>query len=90
MDDHEIVFTHSDLAPWNILVDGGRVTAILDWEYAGWYPAHWEYCQALRHLRPMFDWPEYLARIFPPKFEIHRHGFLSSCAASLADWSRCG
>ncbi|OQE22244.1 hypothetical protein PENFLA_c013G05316 [Penicillium flavigenum] len=69
MDDHEIVFTHSDLAPRNILVDGGRVTAILDWEYAGWYPAHWEYCQALRHLRPMFDWPEYLDRILPPKFE---------------------
>ncbi|KAJ9485689.1 hypothetical protein VN97_g7656 [Penicillium thymicola] len=69
MDDHEIVFTHSDLAPRNILVEGGRVAAIIDWEYAGWYPAHWEYCQALRHLRPMLDWPEYLARILPPKFE---------------------
>lgn len=69
MDDHEIVFTHSDLAPRNILVKGGRVAAIIDWEYAGWYPAHWEYCQALQHLRPMLDWPEYLARILPPKFE---------------------
>lgn len=69
MDDHEIVFTHSDFAPRNILMEAGRVTAILDWEYAGWYPAHWEYCQALRQLRPMFDWPEYLARILPPKFE---------------------
>ncbi|CAI7644873.1 unnamed protein product [Penicillium glandicola] len=68
-DNHDIVFTHSDFAPRNILVEGGRVTAILDWEYAGWYPAHWEYCQALRQLRPMFDWPEYLSRILPPKFE---------------------
>ncbi|KGO72176.1 Aminoglycoside phosphotransferase [Penicillium italicum] len=69
MDNHEIVFTHSDFAPRNILVEDGRVTAIVDWEYAGWYPAHWEYCQALRHLRPMHDWPEYLPRILPPKFE---------------------
>ncbi|KAF4207751.1 hypothetical protein CNMCM5878_005871 [Aspergillus fumigatiaffinis] len=65
-DDHEIVFTHADFAPRNILVDGGRVTAILDWEYAGWYPEYWEYVQALRQLRPMKDWPEYLARILPP------------------------
>jgi len=47
MDNHEIVFTRSDFAPRNILVDGGRVTAILDWEYAVWYPEYWEYIQAL-------------------------------------------
>lgn len=70
MDDHEIVFTHGDFAPRNILVDeGGRVTAILDWEYAGWYPEHWEYIKALQHLKPMPDWPEYLARILPPRYE---------------------
>ena len=68
-DDHEIAFTHADFAPRNILVEDGRVTAILDWEYAGWYPAYWEYCQSFRHLRPMYDWPEYLARILPPKSE---------------------
>ncbi|OQE17573.1 hypothetical protein PENSTE_c020G03124 [Penicillium steckii] len=69
MDNHEIVFTHSDFAPRNILVDEGRVTAIIDWEYAGWYPEHWEYYQALRHLKPMPDWPEYLSLILPPRFE---------------------
>ncbi|KAL2816967.1 kinase-like domain-containing protein [Aspergillus granulosus] len=69
MDNHEIVFTHADFAPRNILVEGGRVTAILDWEYAGWYPEHWEYIQALRQLKPMPDWPEYLSRILPPRFE---------------------
>jgi aminoglycoside phosphotransferase (APT) family kinase protein len=69
MDDHEIVFTHADFSPRNILVEGGRVTAILDWEYAGWYPEHWEYIQALRQLKPMPDWPEYLSRILPPQFE---------------------
>lgn len=69
MDNHEIVFTHSDFSPRNILVDGGRVTAILDWEYAGWYPEHWEYIQALRQLKPMPDWPDYLPLILPPRFE---------------------
>lgn len=71
MDNHDIVFTHSDFSPRNILVDGGRVTvtAILDWEYAGWYPEYWEHIQALRQLKPMPDWPDYLLRILPPRFE---------------------
>ncbi|KAJ5350142.1 hypothetical protein N7541_007869 [Penicillium brevicompactum] len=69
MEDHEIVFTHADFAPRNILVEGGRVTAILDWEYAGWYPEYWEHIQALRQLMPMRDWPEYLERILPPQYE---------------------
>ncbi|KAI1273332.1 kinase-like protein [Xylaria sp. FL0933] len=49
---HEIVFTHNDFAPRNILVQGSKVVAILDWELAGYYPDYWEYCKALR--RP--DW----------------------------------
>lgn len=61
MDNHEIVFTHSDFAPRNILVESDRVTAIIDWEY----------CLALRHLRPMYDWPEYLARILPPNLRVN-------------------
>ncbi|KAJ5290529.1 uncharacterized protein N7443_010782 [Penicillium atrosanguineum] len=69
MDDHEIVFTHADFSPRNTLIEGGRVTAILDWEYAGWYPEHWEYIQALRQLKPMPDRPEYLSRILPPRYE---------------------
>lgn len=66
---HEIVFTHSDISPRNILVEDGRVTAILDWEDAGWYPEYWEYTQALRQLKPVPDWPEYLSRILPPQYE---------------------
>ncbi|KAI1196828.1 kinase-like protein [Nemania serpens] len=49
---HEIVFTHNDFAPRNILVQGPKVVAILDWELAGYYPNYWEYCKAMR--RP--DW----------------------------------
>ncbi|KAI9744760.1 MAG: hypothetical protein M1818_001685 [Claussenomyces sp. TS43310] len=42
-DDHRIVFTHSDLSMRNILVKDGRISAIVDWENAGWYPEYWEY-----------------------------------------------
>jgi len=61
--DHEIVMTHGDLHPRNIMVtetlrasinDSGllhgseiRVTGLLDWEMVGWYPSYWEYVKAL-------------------------------------------
>jgi len=46
-DNHRILFTHGDLAPRNIMVsDDGRITGIIDWEYAGWYPEYWEYVKA--------------------------------------------
>lgn len=43
---HPLVFTHNDFFPRNIMIDEvtGRVLAIIDWEGAGWFPAHWEYC----------------------------------------------
>ncbi|KAJ7155014.1 kinase-like domain-containing protein, partial [Mycena filopes] len=43
---HPLLLTHSDLVPRNIMVDYavGKVVAIIDWEYAGWFPAHWEIC----------------------------------------------
>ena len=54
--DHKIVFTHTDLQARNILVRrGGHGTAdhgkikltIIDWEYSGWYPEYWEFCNSL-------------------------------------------
>ncbi|KUL89319.1 hypothetical protein ZTR_03623 [Talaromyces verruculosus] len=53
---HEIVFTHADLNPRNILVDrvvqrdGSRswkVTGIVDWETSGYYPEYWDYTKAM-------------------------------------------
>lgn len=40
------VFTHGDLNPFNIMVDGNKVVGIIDWEFAGWYPCYWEYTAA--------------------------------------------
>ncbi|KAI1774792.1 kinase-like protein [Hypoxylon cercidicola] len=47
----DICFTHGDLNLGNVMVSGDfgarRITAIIDWEQAGWYPEYWEYCKAL-------------------------------------------
>ena len=37
------VFTHQDLAPRNLLVDGQGDLWLLDWQFSGWYPAYFEY-----------------------------------------------
>ncbi|KAI9745362.1 MAG: hypothetical protein M4579_007657, partial [Chaenotheca gracillima] len=41
--DHRLTFIHADIAQHNIMIHGGRITALLDWEYAGWFPEYWEY-----------------------------------------------
>ncbi|KAK2813966.1 hypothetical protein FQN50_000367 [Emmonsiellopsis sp. PD_5] len=41
--DHEIYFTHSDLHLSNLLLEGGRLSGIIDWEHAGFKPEFWEY-----------------------------------------------
>ena len=63
--DAQVHFTHGDLLPRNILVDGSKITAIIDWETAGYYPEFWEYCRMhdLGWMTPA--WGRVLARIFP-------------------------
>ncbi|KAE8418104.1 kinase-like protein [Aspergillus pseudocaelatus] len=51
-------FTHADPCPRNIIVDNGRVTARIDWEFSGWYPEHWEYTKAHYIQLIMPDWYE--------------------------------
>lgn len=44
-DESAVVFAHADVSCENILVDfaSGRVTGVLDWEMAGFWPEWWEY-----------------------------------------------
>ncbi|KAK1623753.1 kinase-like domain-containing protein [Colletotrichum phormii] len=47
--DMQIVFSHDDLVPPNVVLSLGpnpKVAAIIDWGQAGWLPACWEYCKA--------------------------------------------
>lgn len=40
------VFTHGDLSSLNIMVEGEKISGIVDWETSGWYPYYWEYTTA--------------------------------------------
>ncbi|OBT63722.1 hypothetical protein VE03_06194 [Pseudogymnoascus sp. 23342-1-I1] len=72
---HQLVRTHGDLHPRNIMVawerddvrgdgeKGIRVTSVLDWEMGGWYPEYWGFVKALSTVSSrgaMADWGEYL------------------------------
>lgn len=60
-DSSEIVFTHGDLHPSNIILSSTypiRIIAIVDWEQAGWLPAYWEDRKA-HYTSPTFgEWSE--------------------------------
>lgn len=49
------VLTHGDLVPRNILVRGGNVVGLVDWEMSGFYPEYWEYTKA--HFFADYDQP---------------------------------
>ncbi|KAJ9318459.1 hypothetical protein DTO271D3_1121 [Paecilomyces variotii] len=79
---HNSVFTHADFQRKNILVrerydssssiDGSdskrsfEVAAVLDWEFAGWYPSHWEYSRCFTYFDWSDDWLEKVERILNP------------------------
>ena len=65
---YQTCFTHADLAPRNIIVKNGRVAAILDWAFAGWYPEYWEFTKAHYNYFPG-GWEDYL-RLALPCYEV--------------------
>ena len=72
-ENHDIVLTHGDLNPRNIVVNDGRIVAILDWENAGWYPEYWEYVKFFNALDFSLDWHNYSDNIFP---QTYPHQFM--------------
>lgn len=64
-EDHRILLTHGDFHPRNIMVTDGddpELTGIIDWEYCGFYPEHWEHVKALntRGITDASDWWDHL------------------------------
>ena len=65
-EDDPIVFTHGDLSMLNIMVrvDGdrpedARITAVIDWEQAGWRPIYWEGVKCL-WMESKPDWVQFI------------------------------
>jgi len=82
---HDIVFTHADLNLRNILVDdSGRISGIVDWECAGWYPEYWEYTKAHFTVRHNIRWlADVIDQVFPNyRDELLVEDMLSSMAPS--------
>ena len=64
------VFTHGDIAPRNILVDEScRITGIIDWELAGWYPEYWEYANIMKPTRDR-DWQSWMDRTAMQRWDL--------------------
>ncbi|EXJ91609.1 hypothetical protein A1O3_00157 [Capronia epimyces CBS 606.96] len=49
-------FSHADLCARNVIVRDRKIAAIVDWQFAGWYPEYWEYTKAHYGLLNMPDW----------------------------------
>ncbi|GAO15683.1 uncharacterized protein UV8b_01542 [Ustilaginoidea virens] len=60
------VFTHGDLNPFNILVRDGKIVAIIDWEFAGWYPYYWEYTSAWLGNKTRQAWQNLIPKFIDP------------------------
>jgi thiamine kinase-like enzyme len=82
---HDIVFTHADLNLRNILVDEmGKISGIVDWECAGWYPEYWEYTKMHFTVRSTTRWiADVVDQIFPAyRDELKVENMLSSMRPS--------
>jgi aminoglycoside phosphotransferase len=80
---HNIVFTHGDLNLRNILVDdAGRITGIVDWESARWFPEYWEYTKAHFGVRDTIRWlADVIDRVFLSyREELHVENMISDLA----------
>ena len=66
------VFTHGDIGPRNIIVDENhRITALLDWEYSGWFPDYWEYVMMMRFCSPEeHEWQKFMENTRPTAWDI--------------------
>ena len=69
--DETKVLSHGDFQPLNILIDrSGRVTAIIDWECAGFSICGREYYEARARSRSD-EWAGVLDEIFPEETRVH-------------------
>jgi thiamine kinase-like enzyme len=62
--DHRAVLTHGDLSPRNIIVQDNKITGLIDWEIAGWFPEYWEYVKFFHRPCIHKDWFDYASDIF--------------------------
>ncbi|KAL2760622.1 hypothetical protein ACRALDRAFT_1059596 [Sodiomyces alcalophilus JCM 7366] len=80
---YSVKFSHADLNPRNIMVKDGHITAIIDWEFAGWYPEYWDYTKMYWCERPL--WANFYRAVEEEPAITKYH---DERAAELAIWKR--
>jgi hypothetical protein len=53
------VICHNDIAPWNVVFDGARPLALIDWDFAAPAPREWDVAYALWRFVPLYPAPEF-------------------------------
>ena len=74
-------YSHADLSPENVIVKDGRIAAIIDWEFAGWWPEYWEYTKI------WYGYREYRADFYK-KLDGLIQTYPDELAAEMALWKR--
>ncbi|KAF8639328.1 hypothetical protein AX17_001576 [Amanita inopinata Kibby_2008] len=62
---HRILFTHGDLNLRNILIHKGKITGIVDWTCAGWYPEYWDLTKAIYAHPRLKKWLKFWEEVLP-------------------------
>ena len=89
----EVVISHNDTAPWNIVGTGGRAEALIDWEFAGPVDRLWElaatvWLNAQLHdddIAEMHGLPDAPARARQARLIVDGYGLSAAERAELAD-----
>ncbi|KAI1261920.1 kinase-like domain-containing protein [Xylariaceae sp. FL1019] len=64
-DSHAMVLSHADINMRNVLVDDdGRLSGVVDWEMAGWYPEYWEYTKTHFTVKRKWRWLMMMDELF--------------------------
>lgn len=66
---YNIYFSHADLSPSNMLVSAGRLSGLIDFDYAGFYPEYWDYTKGFfGHFGPDTSWIDLLSESFSDSY----------------------
>jgi len=68
---HEIVFTHGDLHPSNMLVRKDGTVVLLDWGSAGFWPEYWEYYRCMSAIPWKHSWDREVEKFVPLYYIEH-------------------
>ncbi|GBF65926.1 hypothetical protein TMEN_8644 [Trichophyton mentagrophytes] len=58
-------FSHADLNFYNIIIERGKLSGIVDWECAGYYPEYWEFTKGIYIIEGAADRERIIRDAFP-------------------------